>query len=179
MNIHAFTKSYHYISSVIDIPVTITNLITETRVNSSAIWDTGATNSVITKALASKLGLNIVGYVDVNGVHGSKVTNQYFCKISLNEDVEFSIPVTECEELSSDGSLEVLLGMDIITKGDFAITQKDGKTTMSYAYPSVHNIDFVHELNLINNRKSTPRVGRNQLCPCGSQKKYKRCCGID
>ncbi|RLA02395.1 MAG: YecA family protein [Gammaproteobacteria bacterium] len=25
-------------------------------------------------------------------------------------------------------------------------------------------------------RRSTPRVGRNDLCPCGSGKKYKKCC---
>ena len=24
---------------------------------------------------------------------------------------------------------------------------------------------------------ATPRAGRNELCPCGSGKKYKRCCG--
>jgi uncharacterized protein len=26
-------------------------------------------------------------------------------------------------------------------------------------------------------RRSTPKVGRNDPCPCGSEKKYKRCCG--
>ncbi len=26
-------------------------------------------------------------------------------------------------------------------------------------------------------RHSTPKVGRNEQCPCGSGKKYKRCCG--
>lgn len=26
-------------------------------------------------------------------------------------------------------------------------------------------------------KKSTPKVGRNELCPCGSGKKYKKCCG--
>jgi uncharacterized protein len=26
-------------------------------------------------------------------------------------------------------------------------------------------------------RRSTPKVGRNDLCPCGSGNKYKRCCG--
>ncbi len=26
-------------------------------------------------------------------------------------------------------------------------------------------------------RRQAPRVGRNQKCPCGSGKKYKRCCG--
>jgi preprotein translocase subunit SecA len=27
-------------------------------------------------------------------------------------------------------------------------------------------------------RRETPKVGRNDPCPCGSGKKYKRCCGI-
>jgi uncharacterized protein len=27
-------------------------------------------------------------------------------------------------------------------------------------------------------RRATPRVGRNEPCPCGSGKKFKRCCGI-
>jgi preprotein translocase subunit SecA len=26
-------------------------------------------------------------------------------------------------------------------------------------------------------RKTTPEVGRNEPCPCGSGKKYKNCCG--
>jgi uncharacterized protein YecA (UPF0149 family) len=25
--------------------------------------------------------------------------------------------------------------------------------------------------------KSAPKVGRNDPCPCGSQKKFKKCCG--
>jgi uncharacterized protein YecA (UPF0149 family) len=25
--------------------------------------------------------------------------------------------------------------------------------------------------------QSPPKVGRNQLCPCGSGKKFKKCCG--
>ena len=26
-------------------------------------------------------------------------------------------------------------------------------------------------------RRAEPKVGRNDLCPCGSGKKYKKCCG--
>jgi len=26
-------------------------------------------------------------------------------------------------------------------------------------------------------RRSMPKVGRNEPCPCGSGKKYKNCCG--
>lgn len=27
------------------------------------------------------------------------------------------------------------------------------------------------------NNNNTPKIGRNDLCPCGSDKKYKKCCG--
>ncbi|TAM83683.1 MAG: hypothetical protein EPN47_04920 [Acidobacteria bacterium] len=26
-------------------------------------------------------------------------------------------------------------------------------------------------------RRSQPKIGRNQPCPCGSGKKFKKCCG--
>src|ERR1019366_546697 len=26
-------------------------------------------------------------------------------------------------------------------------------------------------------RSTTPKLGRNEMCPCGSGKKYKKCCG--
>jgi preprotein translocase subunit SecA len=28
-------------------------------------------------------------------------------------------------------------------------------------------------------RRDLPKVGRNDLCPCGSGKKYKKCCGVN
>ena len=29
----------------------------------------------------------------------------------------------------------------------------------------------------VTERRSEPKVGRNDLCPCGSGKKFKQCCG--
>ena len=26
-------------------------------------------------------------------------------------------------------------------------------------------------------KRATPKIGRNDKCPCGSGKKYKKCCG--
>ena len=33
------------------------------------------------------------------------------------------------------------------------------------------------KVKLKNKPKKTEKVGRNDLCPCGSGKKYKQCCG--
>ncbi|MCB2288569.1 SEC-C domain-containing protein [Clostridium sp. CS001] len=35
----------------------------------------------------------------------------------------------------------------------------------------------LNEFNSMNNNDSTPKIGRNDPCICGSGKKYKRCCG--
>jgi len=75
------------------------------------------------------------------------------------------------------GVADVLIGMDIINRGDFAVTNKNGKTVFSYRFPSTEQIDFVKQLHKENKPiRVLPKVGRNAPCPCGSGKKYKNCC---
>ena len=67
--------------------------------------------------------------------------------------------------------------MDIISRGDFAITNFQGTTVMTYRVPSIQRIDFVAGI-----RSHTPIVtdkipGRNDPCHCGSGKKLKHCHG--
>jgi uncharacterized protein YchJ len=39
-------------------------------------------------------------------------------------------------------------------------------------------IDFMEDnvAEYLSNNKSSRKVGRNDSCPCGSRKKYKKCC---
>lgn len=179
MNVHALTRSYKGISNAILSPIDIYNTASNSKVSTNGIWDTGATNSVVTKTLAKKLGLTPTGQTRVKGVHGHKDgINVYAVKIVLNnQNVSFVLPVTECEQLTDDDSAEMLIGMDVITKGDFAITNFQGNTIMSFRIPSVSKIDFVEGI-----KSHTPKVtdkipGRNDPCFCGSKKKYKHCHG--
>jgi uncharacterized protein YecA (UPF0149 family) len=72
----------------------------------------------------------------------------------------------------------LLIGMDLISLGDFAVTNFAGKTVFSFRVPSVQMIDFVQS----GNRGAVPppsgvsKAGRNDPCPCGSGKKFKKCC---
>ena len=178
IQVNALTKTYIGIARVITSPVEIINTANPTqKAITEAIWDTGATNSVITKGLAAKLGLVASGQGLVKGVHGTKMVPVYPVKIILNnQNVSFILPVTECDDLTADGSSEFLIGMDIISKGDFSITNFGGNTVMTYRVPSIEKIDFVHPLGAQTPRPST-NPGRNDKCPCGSGKKYKHCHG--
>ncbi len=138
-----------------------------------AIWDTGATNSVISAKMVADLGLAPTGAREVHGVHGKEFCNTYLICLYLPNQIYV-------EDLSvTDGQLgdaDVLIGMDIINLGDFAVTNKDGNTVFTFRIPSLEEIDFVEQIKKTN-KQQYGKVGRNQHCPCGSGKKYKKCHG--
>ena len=107
----------------------------------TAIWDTGATHTVITQKVVDECELKPIGMAKVHTANGERNCHVYLVSIHLPNDVGItSLRVTE-GVLSGDA--EVLVGMDIINLGDFAITNKDGKTTFSFRIPSMTVIDFV------------------------------------
>jgi len=108
----------------------------------AAIWDTGATNSVITKKVAAECDLKPIGMARMHTAGGERDCPVYFVSIYLPNNAGITqVRVTECDELV--GEAEVLIGMDIINLGDFAISNKDGKTVFSFRMPSTGVIDFV------------------------------------
>ena len=139
----------------------------------NGLWDTGATRSVITQKIILQCGLKPIDIVKVYHADGECLTNVYLISLFLPNMVEFPIlKVTEGKIKNFD----LLIGMDIIGAGDFAVTNFGGKTTFSYRYPSIETIDFTGKIPrqpIVN----TPKVGPNDPCPCGSGKKYKKCCG--
>lgn len=141
-----------------------------------AIWDTGATSSVITPKVVTNLGLIPSGKTNLHGVTGIKDNaNTYLISIILPMKVRVDgVRVAEVPQLT--GNADILIGMDIITLGDFSVTNLDKKTVFSFRFPSLKTIDYVEEINKINQLKFS-KVGRNDLCPCGSKKKFKNCHG--
>jgi hypothetical protein len=144
MDVHALTKNYADIPDSIVTTIEITNIHSDQTLTTCGIWDTGATASVITRSVAKRLGLKNVTWANVMGIHGSKLVPVYYIKITLeNKHITLESYVTECDELSADDSVGVLIGMNIITMGDFAVTNFRGQTTMSFRVPSLQKIDFV------------------------------------
>lgn len=142
--------------------------------NFHAIWDTGATNTVITQKVVQECDLRTTGMTWTHHAQGVTLANTYLVSIFLPNKVVFG------QIRATEGILpqqaDVLIGMDIIARGDFAVTNYDGKTVFSFRMPSVEQIDFVEQLRKRRPARVPPKVGRNAPCPCGSGKKYKNCC---
>jgi len=139
-----------------------------------ALWDTGATNSAITKELANALGLIPAGKTDVLHAGGSSdQVNTYLVNVFLPNEVGVQGVFVHEANLGPIG-VDMLIGMDIIVLGDFALTNTNGKTVVSFRIPSYRSIDYVAEHYTY--LKSV--INRNDLCPCGSGKKFKKCHGL-
>lgn len=184
MEVNALSHTGGGIENVIKTPIKVSNPISGTELNSLAIWDTGATNSVITKTAATKLGLKPVSMAIVNGVHGAKAVNVYFVKITLNnENISISTKVTECEDLSATNDTAMLIGMNVINMGDFCITNHNGVTVMTFRVPSLERMDFVKEISDYNRCLKMHKINIAKhlpdKCGCGRGKMYKNCHGAN
>ncbi len=148
-----------------------------------AIWDTGATNSVISEELALRLNLTPNGIATCSTANGMKEAKKYIVSLHLLNGVEVSdVHVTE----GTLPGIDFLIGMDIITLGDFTISNVDNKTTFSFRIPSCKRIDYVkdsREMQLENLKKELKKQEKelmrngNGLCSCGSRRKFRFCHG--
>lgn len=153
----AFTVSYpvrtNVIATKIDLKSCELLLESDRQIQANAVWDTGATRSVVSSRVVKDLELIPIGITQVSGVHGKKNCSNYLVDIMLPNQVMIQqVSVIE----SSDIPFEVLVGMDIIGLGDFTICNADNRTKFSFQIPSTHDIDYVMEINDTN--KKTTKV---------------------
>lgn len=106
-----------------------------------AMWDTGATNTIITPKIIKQLKLKPFAEGGVSGVGGDVEGGVYKINIGLpGGQVVYNITAYE-----SDLEYDILIGMDIILLGDFCLTNKDGKSVFSFRIPSQEHI-FLNDL---------------------------------
>lgn len=114
----------------------------------NAVWDTGATNTAVASSVVAKLGSKPITFAPVGTGGGEVNAPVHLLNIMLpNNVIVPNIAVTELKDLRS---CDILIGMDIIARGDFAITHVGGKACFSFRMPSHRQIDFVPESNLHN-----------------------------
>lgn len=104
-----------------------------------ALWDTGCSMTTIGRHVANDLELEAAQKISTNTVGGVVDANTYVVDILLPNVI--NIPSL----LVQDGELvgcDVLIGMDIIGQGDFAVSNILGETLFSFQIPSDKVIDF-------------------------------------
>jgi len=95
---------------------------------------------VITQDVIATCDLKPTGMTRVHGVTGEHHAETFLVNIRLPNNVAFfGIQVTRGDIRGA----QVLIGMDIITHGDFSFTNLNGNTVFSFRVPSIASVDFV------------------------------------
>lgn len=181
---HNFTQKFGGTQRVIAMEIEITPLGDDTkRFKTFGIWDTGATSTVITKEVFDKLGLIQNGFSNVSTATESDVRKEtYLTSVYLKADLRIDGIEVTVGTIAADKGIHCLIGMDIITQGDFSITNVEGKTCLSFRMPSLKEIDYYaawkKEDDIIQAHFAAGK-NMNTPCSCGNPKKpkFKNCHG--
>lgn len=146
-----------------------------------ALWDTGATNTVISKKVVDELGLKPVSKTKTFHANGESIVDVYYVNVILPNNMGCNfLKVTQ----GILPNFDVLIGMDIIGQGEFIISQVDNKSIFEFRLPSDPNLKDIVLPGLqpiVKNAPEPPfakKLSRNEPCHCGSGKKYKNCHGV-
>jgi hypothetical protein len=102
-----------------------------------ALWDTGAEVTCISPAVRDTLKLIPVetnGTSTISGVGGDAPTEITLVSIRIIHNLEIEYCPVYVVEFKDD-DFDMIIGMDIITMGDFAVCNADKKTSFSFAIP--------------------------------------------
>jgi hypothetical protein len=112
----------------------------------NALWDTGATMSAITPEIRDKLKAETIYRKKIAAIHTAKEVDVVYITIEIpNRVIKKTIKVAVCDMASKS---EMLIGMDIIMLGDFALSNGNNQTLFSFAVPPFRDkIDFSKRQN--------------------------------
>ena len=99
-----------------------------------ALWDTGSSYTYISRRLASQMGMISVGQSGYITPTGASISEQYVIEIILPDGTHVTDVHAGGSDIDAMG-IDLILGLQIILLGDFAIRHRDGQTFMSFLCP--------------------------------------------
>lgn len=131
MNWASFNCKYDEISRWLYSDVNIAACSSQTKYKREwkAMWDTGASRSVISSNVVRALHLKPVTKMTAHTPSSSAVTFGYYIDLYLPNNLKIdNLLVMEADPYGCD----MLIGMDVITKGDLMVNNSDGKTSFTF-----------------------------------------------
>jgi hypothetical protein len=149
---NAFAKQYSALAEDLNTDVEVFPVSSTSNQGTTvyAIWDTGASQTVITHRLMSHLNLIPIETKVVHGINSKQTVDVVAISIKLPNGLLIpDIRVFVCDIPSP---IDMLIGMDIIQLGDFHISNTGGRTLFSFVIPSLpEQFDLTQKADALNN----------------------------
>lgn len=102
----------------------------------NAAWDTGATNTIIAPEIVKVLGLKPSGKFAVSAYGGVMDANTYIVDLYFENGYKIENLQVMSNDDNANFDYDVLIGMDVITKGDFCVTTIKDETSFFFRMPA-------------------------------------------
>ena len=121
------------------------------KIKVNALWDTGATDSAIIPSVAKNLNLISIDRCKLNSINKSEMAGIVKITVDIpNLGKIENIRVAVCNLIKG---VDMLIGMDIIQRGDLSISNGEGKTLFTFAVPPFKDkVDLCKKANEENNK---------------------------
>lgn len=106
-----------------------------------AQWDTGAERTCVSQRVVSELGLEQLGCLRLSSPAGVEVVPTYKIVLHLPNNtavVNYEVPLARFD----DCDVDVLVGLDVITNGEFAVGFDGERTQFTFRVPANALPDF-------------------------------------
>lgn len=138
----AIRIEYKTIQREIKSKVIVSNKINGKSAEYTAVWDTGATNTGISHKVFNELGLIPIDKSYIRAVNNISESDIALIDLEFLENLKIKdVRAGICQLYDCD----VLIGMDVIQKGDIAISHTGNKTLFSFAIPPFDNPTDLYE----------------------------------
>jgi predicted aspartyl protease len=149
----AFSQEYDKLTLRLITPVLLTAFSTEDtspkKISINALWDTGASDTVITQRVAERLHLFPIDTITISGVNSIGESLVALADIELPNG--FTLTRRRVIICEMPPPIDMLIGMDIILLGDFSICNANNKTLFSFAMPPFDNkINYIDKAEQAN-----------------------------
>lgn len=125
-------------TNVAVLPRNTLNDIANPVVKWKAIWDTGATVTAISYRVIETLGLIEFGKDVIQTANGKIITNTYLIDLWIEGKIMMRNVLASCADIQDD--FDVLIGLDIINKGEFSLTHENGFSVFRFEITPIKNL---------------------------------------
>ena len=107
----------------------------------TAVWDTGSTVSSISERIVRELNMTTDGRVVATGISGDVCKSSSIC-FAFPGNQRFAALVEASHIPDVPGMPDFIIGLDIISMGEFRLTWEDGRMVLYFIFDTSQFIDF-------------------------------------
>jgi predicted aspartyl protease len=132
----------------------ISSTVPGQRITAHSLWDTGAEWSLISPNIANAIGLVPIGNIQLAGINSVNLVKIAYVTAILPNDIR--IPKIKILISNLIPNIDMLIGMDIIARGDLSISNGGNGTVFSFVMPSFPDKIDLFEKAVVVNKGNKP-----------------------